>query len=56
MEGESEVGGACLSEKSQKKPEKHILYNIVSLQFHFLSFVYGLAGIGASKALRAENF
>lgn len=56
MEGESKVEGACLLEKSQKKPKKHTLYNIISLQFHFLSFVYGVAGIAESKALRAENF
>lgn len=55
MEGESEVRGARLAEKRQQKAKTHILYNIISLQFNFLSFVCGVAETAASKALRAEN-
>lgn len=56
MEGEAEAGGARLAEKSQWKAKKQILYTIISPQFNFLSFVCGVAGTAASKALRAENF
>lgn len=61
MEGESELGGggegwSCLSEKCQKKPNEHILYNMISFLFHFLSFVYGVAITAASKPWRPRTF